>query len=350
MAQTRLIDHDGRRDNNLTLIRLVFAWLVLWGHSFAIQPSEGIRDPLTRIFEGSTWIGAIAVDGFFVISGFLVCASLVKRGAADYTVSRSLRIFPALVVCVFVSTFVLGPALTTLPLTEYLSHEETWAYLRNALAYFGMLWELPGVFQDNKWQSVNGSLWTLTVEVRCYILLAIAGALNLLKYRATANVIMLALLALGFYYFDAIPLMSGNERWARPALYFLIGVAFYMNRDQIILDMRLALAAAILAYASFGEPWFQYAFPLCLSYLIFYVAYAIKHFDLDTTVGDMSYGVYIYAWPTQQCIATLFPQASPYLAALLSTLIVVTLAQLSWRFIEKPALSLKPRFMRSLQA
>ena len=95
-------------------MRIILAWFVLYGHSYAIQKTAGYKDPLNEIFQGSTWIGALAVNGFFAISGFLVTASFIKRGAIDYTISRALRIFPALIVCILLSVFIMHE------LTKYL--------------------------------------------------------------------------------------------------------------------------------------------------------------------------------------------------------------------------------------
>jgi peptidoglycan/LPS O-acetylase OafA/YrhL len=203
---------------------------VLYGHSFAIQPFPGIQDPLKVIFQGSTWIGAIAVNGFFAISGFLVAASLIKRGIVDYFISRILRIFPALIVCVSVSVFILGPLLTTLSMNDYFSHPKTWNYLGNALGILKMEWVLSGVFAENARHSMNGSLWSLTVETRCYLLL---GALTYLGFRANkliGNLLILTILAVGFISFETIPLVGDIPKWSRPTLYFAIGVLLYRQR------------------------------------------------------------------------------------------------------------------------
>ena len=57
---------------------------------------------------------------------------------------------------------------------------------------------------------------------------------------------------------------------------------------------------------------------------------------------DYSYGIYIYAFPVQQTMASFWPQM-PLFAYLLSTLVItVSLAATSWHFVEKPALKLKP--------
>ncbi len=344
--RTSLIQYDGNRRNNFTLIRIIFAWSVLYGHSFAVQKTPGIHDSLNSIFQGSVWIGALAVNGFFAISGYLVVASFVKRGVIDYTISRVLRIFPALIICVFVSVFILGPLFSSLSLSEYFSNELTYKYLSNALVYFKAKWHLPGVFEDNSFTAINGSLWTLTVEFRCYIILAILGVFGLLKDRTIANLLLFSLLLFGVFFFMDIPMLGINEKWARPALYFLIGVCFYVNRDKVLLDRRLALFALILAYSSFGKDWFTYVFPLAFVYLIFYTAYATKYINTDGKFGDISYGVYIYAWPVQQAIASLFPDFTPYMNTILASIIVIPTAYFSWHYIEKSMLSLKPRFLK----
>lgn len=110
--QVVLKDFDGNRHNNFTSLRIILAWLVLYGHSYAFQNTSAIKDPLNHIFQDSIWIGTFAVNGFFAISGFLVTASIIRRGFLDYAISRVLRIFPALIVCMLFTVFVLGTLLT----------------------------------------------------------------------------------------------------------------------------------------------------------------------------------------------------------------------------------------------
>ena len=344
---SRLIEFDGSRTNNFTSIRLVLAWLVLYGHSFAIAKVPGLRDPLMSLFQGSIWIGEIAVSGFFAISGFLVAASFVRRGLADYLLSRVLRIYPALALCVGLSVFLLGPLMTNLPLVDYALAQKTHSYLLNAFAFFPMQWQLPGVFEGNARPAVNGSLWTLTPEVNCYVFLAVVGLLGCLRDRVIANFTMLALLAFGYFYYDDLPLLGSNSRWQQPAYYFLLGVFVHVNRAHITLDVRLAVLMAGLAVAAMGEDWFAFVFPPALVYLLFFVAYKTPFFDMDRRVGDISYGVYIYAWPVQQTVSALAPSEGPYFNTAVSTLFVVVLAWISWHFLERPALSLKARWMNA---
>ena len=344
-SKNALIQYDGSRKNNFTGIRILFAWLVLYGHSYAIQKTVGIRDPLNILFQGSVWIGEIAVNGFFAISGFLVAASFINRGLKDYAISRILRIIPALFLCVLLTVFFLGPIFTNLSLREFFLNSQTYAYLSNGFAIFKVEWILPGVFEDNIRPAVNGSLWSLPVEARCYLILAVIGFFGLLKDRTLANLCIISVFLFGVIFFSEIPLIGGNSKWARPSMYFLIGVFFFINRDRVILDHRLAFLAVILIFSSFGEEWFLYVFPLSFVYLIFYTAYATKYINFDKKIGDISYGIYIYAWPVQQIVADIFPQFTPSWNTIISSLMVIPTAFISWRYIEKPILGYKKRLL-----
>ena len=338
-----LADFDGTRANNFTLIRIFLAWSVLYGHSFAIASIPGVRDPLTQIFQGSIWIGEIAVNGFFALSGFLVTGSLIKRGAWDYAISRCLRIFPALLLCVFFSVFFLGPLVTSLPVEEYLIDKNAWGYLTNSLAFFPMQWNLPGVFEDNPRTAVNGSLWTLTVEVRCYLILMVLGMFGLFRDRANGNLAVVCLAAFAFFNYTDIPLLGHKEKWARPAAYFLMGVVAYLNRERVVLNGRIALLALILVVVSFGKDWFDYVFAPSYIYLLFYLSYCPPHFKADEKIGDISYGIYIYAWPVQQLSMMMFPGTYPVFNIVTSSLLVIPIAWLSWHYVEKPTLAYKNR-------
>lgn len=344
-AGPMLGDFDGNRRNNFTALRILFAWLVLFGHGFTIT-GYGHLNPLKEFFEKSTWIGEIAVSGFFAISGYLVTASFLRRGLIDYCISRMLRIYPALIVCIALTVFALGPCLSTLGSAAYFSDVKTWDHLWNATALFPINFRLPGLFESLPRVGVNGSLWTLPVEVSCYILLVVVGAAGLLRSRTLGNITVVLLFLFSFYYFSDLPLVGRVPKWAEPCVYFLLGVGCYLNRAAIPLGFPLAVLAGVLAVTALGEAWFIFVFPPAFAYLVFFLAYRSPYLDIDRWLGDPSYGIYIYAWPTQQSLAFLFPEQGPYFNIVLTTVIVVPSALLSWHFLEKPALGLKRRWLQ----
>lgn len=282
-------DFDGRRDNNFTLLRLIFASAVLFGHGFYLTKTD--PDPISSAI--GVWIGSIAVDGFFAISGFLVAGSFARQGVVNFALLRAVRVYPALIVCVAISIIV-GATITTLPIATYFASPITWDYAKNIFLY-NMYWVLPGVFETNSYSPiVNGSLWTLPVEVMCYFLLMCAGFLGALGTRLRINAAALAALVLVNY--SSIPVIE----FVRPASFFALGVLVWANRHFIPLHSGIALLSCLLLVISVQVPTLS-LFPIALVYLIFYAAFAARHVDVDR-FGDISYGVYIYAWPVQQLV------------------------------------------------
>lgn len=335
-------DHDGARDNNFTIIRLIFASSVLFGHSWAITGTKG-WDPISSLLAGYTWIGAVAVNGFFAISGFLVAGSLARQGVVGYLIARTLRIFPGLAVCITLSVFVLGLFYTTLPFWDYLLSPQTQRYLLNATLVPRLEWSLPGVFTDHPHKALNGSLWTLKAEAACYVALGMAGLAGLLRQRLTATLACVAFLAIGYVALQSIPVFGSHPNWSRPVGFFLLGVLVWVNRQSILLHAGIAfialLAIAVMIGLQVPGRIFQPISAVCFTYLIFFMAFAAPHINADRFPGDISYGVYIYSFPCQQLVY--WNGQSPYTNAALAALLTGSLAALSWYLIEKTALEFK---------
>jgi len=172
-----LADYAVGRDNNFNLMRFIAASLVLLSHSYALTGVA--QDPLLAV-SGMDF-GHLAVDIFFVTSGFLVTGSLIKRAdVRAFAGARLLRIVPGLLVANVVTVFVIGAIFTSLPLLDYLGKKDLYRFVfDNTILVTGDLrWTLPGVFADNPIKdAVNGSLWTLPYEVELYGLLLLAGQL-----------------------------------------------------------------------------------------------------------------------------------------------------------------------------
>ncbi len=157
------------RNNNFNLIRIMAAIAVLITHCFTITMVSDAAEPLRASLGMS--LGDIAVDVFFITSGFLVTASLLNRqNCIEFAWARILRIMPALLVMLVLTVFGIGVFFTTLPVSTYLADAQTYQYLlHGATLIRGVDMTLPGVFESNPHHSVNAPLWTLPHEVQLYI-------------------------------------------------------------------------------------------------------------------------------------------------------------------------------------
>ena len=339
-------------DNNFDALRLSFAVLVLFSHSYALL---GRPDEFFVRLLGYDDGGGFAVAGFFVISGFLVGRSALSSDLRRYAAGRVLRIVPALAVVSILSVLVLGPLTTQLSLVEYFSRSATWSYLNNALI-FPLRFVLPEVFAGNPMQAVNGSLWTLPIETAMYIGLPPLVAAGLLSRAGIA--VMFAAVSAGLYLGTA----SWGLSWDNPGpspiynvpLFHLLKLGFFfvaggflcVHRGRVPLSPVLAAVVLILWAVLHHTLAGLLAWYLGLPYLVFFVAFQegrLRAFFAKH--GDLSYGVYLYAFPVQQSVVyALGAQlgiASLTLASLVPTLV---LAYCSWHLVERPALTWKARW------
>jgi peptidoglycan/LPS O-acetylase OafA/YrhL len=115
MAATSTAPHelltpaDPSRDNNLNFLRLLLALLVLVSHAPELTDGNRSRELLTRVFHTLSF-GEVAVDGFFLLSGYLIVKSWERSGSLwEYSQKRLRRIYPAFVVACVVCVFGLAP-------------------------------------------------------------------------------------------------------------------------------------------------------------------------------------------------------------------------------------------------
>jgi peptidoglycan/LPS O-acetylase OafA/YrhL len=147
------------------------------------------------------------------------------------------------------------------------------------------------------------------------------------------------------HYLWRIPLGSADN-WLAFLTYFLAGAVFYLYRNSIPYR-RGILVASLLMLVVVGQllGWMELVLPVFGTYVLFYVAFSTTIRLQDwTRRGDLSYGVYLYAFPVQQVLAHFWaPQLNPYTLTLLALPVTCGLAMLSWRFVEGPALQLARR-------
>ncbi|HEU4665808.1 MAG TPA: acyltransferase [Dokdonella sp.] len=337
----RLADGLRSPDDNFLMLRLLAAALVIYGHGYALVVHASTDTDLFLRLGWGRYAGAIGVDLFFVTSGFLVTGSwLRRRSVPAFLWARALRLLPAFAACMLLSAFVLGAALTELPLRDYVVHPDTHRYVYANLGLDNLQWNLPGVFAHNPRRStVNGSIWTLPIEARMYLGVALLGGIGLLARRAWSTALIAALLLLGWFAPGTNPLLSIAES-PRLGAMFALGALCYLHRDRIPVHGVGVLALAAACW--FLRDTFAYpiAFALAEAAFVFWFAYRVRWYGVNR-IGDYSYGMYLWGFPMQQVVAMAWPSATPVANAGLALVPTVVLAALSWHALEKPALRCK---------
>lgn len=284
--------------NNFDALRLIGALLVVFSHQFALS---GRWEPR---FVGNHSFGNFGVLIFFSISGYLVTASWMNDPhLGRFAARRVARLLPALAV--------------SIPLTFAVV---------SALGLLG--------FPDNAHHLLNGSLWTIPYEVTCYILLALLGWIFQRPALWLALAISMLFVATGGEY--------GKNFVADFGLFFSMGALLRAYPRLSKPPAIVLFCAAACALISLGQT------KLGLAFVVPPLAIAVGRRSWSVTrsagqFGDLSYGIYIYAWPVQQVTVALMGANSSYFALLgVSLPIIVAFACLSWHFIEKVALRYKP--------
>ncbi|MCC7112797.1 MAG: acyltransferase [Burkholderiales bacterium] len=335
---------DGR-DNNVLALRYLAAAGVILFHCYALT-DRWIDEPLWRVAPPLNF-GALGVQVFFVLSGVLVARSWIERPSlAAYAAARALRIYPALVAATIL-TIALAGAGSALPWREFLASGATWRYLAGTATGYDALAALPGAYAANPYpHAVNGSLWTLPVELRLYVAVAIAGVLGLLVRPRAWLVASALLVGAALAWPDRVPLDPRGPDTRLAALLFLLGSLATVWRARVVLSVP---AAALLVVAVAVDPGGALregpAFAVALAYVVLVVGWhPALRVPAVHRAPDASYGLYVYAFPIQQTIVRLDRDIGPlalFAATLAATL---ALAALSWTLIEAPALRLKSRF------
>lgn len=345
-----LDDFSQGTDNNLTLLRAVAAISVALSHSYLTVTGEPGSRPL--ISQTGFSIGYHAVNIFFFVSGVLVTQSWSRRSSVmSFTVARGLRVFPALVICILLTTAFLGVMMTSLSSADYFLSAGTIKYLLLTPSLISPSGELPGVFTQNPDPStINGSLWTLRYELLCYAALAVAGYMRLFSRPRVFLGISLAI-GLVLVIFSTMPIVHDNTiavgHIVRFGFCFGLGVMAFQYRKFLPVHWSGVLVLLILVVMARDTIAHLSVLYLTTAYTTLWLAYVpsgrIRYFN---KAGDYSYGIYIYAYPIQQSLINLFPNLVPEQMFVLTLLATLPLAISSWHLVEKPALRAKGRISK----
>jgi len=328
------------RENNFDALRLIFASMVVVFHVGLLSqaPSLALATQVSATF---------AVQAFFVVSGFLVTMSFENSSSLiTYAKKRLRRILPAYFLVVVTAALALC-AMSTFAPADYFGHREFWRYLgfNLVLSNFSAP-SLPGVFQSNVEAAVNGSLWTIKIEVAfyCVVPLLVWAVRRFGMARAIATVFVASLLwKVGFSLAFA---SLGSEIYAKLAkqlpgqLSFFVGGAWAYYRTRA--GARLpgwAAALGVVAYFFAAGTLLDVVAPMAVTAIVYWAAVGASSLPRVGKHGDFSYGVYLYHFPLVQVFVALGVfQWSPLAACLMLAALVAGTAVASWFLVEEPML------------
>jgi len=339
------------RDNNFYAVRVMLAARVIFGHAFVLG---GVALDAGSASFGKLY-NSLGVNGFFVISGFLVTRSLLSsRTMTDYVAARILRIVPALWVMFFI----------TVPLVVLFgssASSQTWAsalqYLAENLSIIFVTYQIDGVFHGIPNAAVNGSIWSLRWEVFCYVALGGLALVGMMKRRLVLAVAT-ALLVAALIMLGGDPDLEVLVGRIRLVSLFFFGTSLALYADKLMVGVWLSaagvLVAGTLGYMTKAYDLVYFAF----GYLLISIAYSkagmlrgiSKAVELrGLGKPDLSYGIFLYSFPIQQLLYYNHVTASPVMNILLTIVAASLCAYVSSIFVEKPIAALRGRIVQFLR-
>ncbi len=337
-----------RENNNLDIFRIFAACLVIVGHSYVLFPDPGETD-LIREFTGFTYSAALAVKIFFFISGLVVTNSILSsKSFSRFTISRFFRIFPALIFLCAVTVFVIGPLITTETISDYFNSPLTMTYFKNNIR-LKTEYDLPGVFISNHYgRAVNGSPWTLPYELGCYLFLLGIFCLGILKNKTVASIVFGIIIVesvlpqrIFTYWINSDP-----EILPLPA-YFSLGALLAINQEKIKLDHLQTIGLLIITFVVWNTRFNELLF--CLSVFSLILNLSRSKWLLRLKIkNDISYGIYLWGFVVQQLLQHYVKRQTVYLKMVISIVMAVAIAYISWFVIEKNSIKLGKYFINKL--
>ncbi len=331
------------RRNNFGLLRWALASVVLVSHCVPLTQGNNAGEWLHQL-TGNVTVGAAAVNGFFLVSGYLVTLSWLRSPTAGVFLRKRLaRIYPGFLVSL-VFAVAAGALGATPHAFMYLKHlaGSTDALVQTVLFLDTKPVDHASAFSANPVPAaVNGSFWTLQPEVKCYLTLVMLGLTGLLSRRCV--VLAATVTAYLIYAVHVLYLPDADYVFCRLLTYFLLGAAValdYLPRPRLT-PLRVAAVVLALAALTFVHSGFILGLPLAGSYLLLGTAFApVTPAHWFFNKWDLSFGIYLYAYPVQQLCVKFGGLTTPWELLVISLPITLVLALLSWVFVES-------RFLKS---
>lgn len=333
--------------NNFGALRLYLATTVFLYHIFALSQNE-------HLWALSGLDPEFAVRGFFVVSGYLIAGSAMRaRTVGDYWRNRALRILPAYWAALILGVLLAAVSVQPLDLSKLWSGA-TARYLVANLIFLNFLApDIPPAFAQNAYHAINGSLWTIKIEVGFYVIAPLL--VRLFSWRRPLLWLVIIYCASVAYLvsLEQLYVLTGKDSFLFLARqlpgqmsYFAVGMAWHLvtNRNQANLARIFFAGSALFLVARYVSPVSPWLTPMAIGAMILSLAYWPCRLSRLEDFGDLSYGVYVYHFPVLQTMIAfgIFASTSSAIGgAVLAVGAVFILAAMSWFWLERPLLNTK---------
>ena len=341
--------------NNFNIIRLLASIQVVVFHGLEHLHIDSIwlnffNRHFLRFFPG--------VPIFFFISGFLIYWSFERNSTEirQYIKNRILRIYPALWVCVLVTTFLL--LLFSENQIDLLTNNNFYLWIAGHFTFFQFY--TPDILRFWGVGAPNGSLWTIIVELQFYFLIPI---IYFLTKKSKLTLYFFILLSIIFNIFiDTLDFENIIRKvggiFVMPYLYyFMFGVIFYIHwakiksivENKFLIWFLIYFSWSILMNNYFGietsSYWIDSPINLISDIILLFMVFAAatSNKKLSSKIlksNDISYGIYIYHMLVINSFIELGLIENPYYLVL-ALVITIILSYFSWVYIESKALKFK---------
>lgn len=334
------------KNNNFDFLRFLFSVFVVISHAYPLSGNDESTQWIYQITNGQIVLARIGLSGFFVISGFFIYQSLQRsKSFFSYLKKRFLRIFPALLVVLLLSVLLI-PFVYESVLPIY-KNKSFYSYVPNNLLLYNFQGVVKGVFNDNPYHAINGSLWTIRYEFSLYLILALLyfvkknrKAQKILLLASFAGLIILNIFFLARFSGSSIFGMLGSEILDLGTFFVCGSLLATFNFEKVKSKWILLLAILLLAISIYYQ-FYNATKHILLPIIILLLGYMpLPFFSTFGKIGDMSYGIYIYSFPVQQTLMYYF-EFGLYELMLWSLFISIAFGYLSWHLVEKKALKYK---------
>lgn len=327
-----------REKNCFAEVRFILAFIVLVAHTSNLATSEELYW-FTKYFDSG-----FAVKGFFAISGYLVTKSYISSDSFfHYFEKRIRRVYPAYIIaiayCVLVGFFT-----TNLPISEFFFNSGFISYLAANLTFLNFMQpNLPGAIPFAKVQALNGSLWTIKVELMLYLtvpfLFFMLKRVGMYMTLGSSFIFGIAWYLYFSQYFSYQIGESISRQFPGQLPFFAFGgmLGFIrFNKISTLSILSICIVYFLIFKNVFGDPVREiismFIYPLTV---ILIAKSRILNINMEK-YGDFSYGIYLFHFPTIQMLEHFgLYKISPYVAFFTSIFVTIFLSMFSWHVVEQ---------------